>query len=59
MRPSGVTQLKLAHGIRPSLLKVDVPEEEMTNDRINAMDDFSKNVTGIKTELKQRLFQIF
>jgi hypothetical protein len=59
LRPSGVTQLKLVHAIGSSLLGVDVPEERITNDRTNVMDDFSKNVIGIKTEVKQRLFQLF
>jgi len=59
LRPSGITQIKLVHAIGSKLLGVDISDEEITNDRGKVMDDFAKNIIGIRPEAKQRLFQLF
>lgn len=58
-RPSGVTQRKLIHAIGSTLLGVDIDKESVNEDRAKALDDFSASVVGIKSDARQRLFQLF
>ena len=58
-RSSGVTQIKLINAIGSSLLGVDTPKSSASSDRAKLMDDFSSSFTDVKTNIKQRLFQLF
>jgi hypothetical protein len=58
-RSSGVTQIKLINAIGSSLLGVDTPKSSASSDRAKLMDDFSTSFSDVKTNIKQRLFQLF
>lgn len=59
IRTSGLTQLRLVNAIGSSLLGVAPPEGEEISDQDQVMVDFTKSFVGVKTETKQRLFQLF
>ena len=59
IRSSGLTQHKLVNAIGSSLLGVNASELESTGEHSKVIQSLATSFTGVKIEIRQRLFQLF